>query len=96
MGSLDWWDTESVRHVSGYLLRHGKSIADRYPGRLPEAVQILRRHGTSWAKECREATSPLEDGGKTLWRYRVVQVEAEIANKLSVPTAQPREQIGLL
>lgn len=96
MSSLDWWDTESVRHVGGYLLRHGQRISDRFPGRLPEAAQILRRHGTAWAKECREAQSPLTDGGKTLWRYRIVQAEAEIAKTLALPTAQPVEQIGLL
>lgn len=96
MGSLDWWDTESVRHVAGYLLSHGRDIRDLYPGRLHEAAQILRLHATSWAKQCREASPPPADGGKALWRDRIVQAEAAIAQVLGQPTAQPVEQIGLL
>lgn len=96
MSTIDWWDTEAQRHAGCYLAAHGRDIADRFPGRLPEAQRIVRRHANAWAKECREAQMLPTDGGKVLWQMRMRQAEAEISNTLPNIPAMPTEQIGLL
>ena len=92
MSSIDWWDIQANRHVSGYLFGHGREISDRHPGRLREAVDIVRKHATGWAKECREAKSRPVDDGKHLWHLRMRQAEIEIAEALSAKFTQLTEQ----
>lgn len=96
MGSLDQWDVLGNKHMSGYMLRNFQRLLSANPGKDVEIVNTLRRHQHGWERQMRESEIIPRDHGLDLWNHWMRVAENQIATRVAVMPAMPREQPELL